>query len=185
MAGRNIARLTARAARGPILPMKWQGLFVLASLGFAVGACSEESVSTKGVIGNYNVMISQNGKSDPDVMSILTGSNNSLLISFIAGISTDADGPNPTGLRASIGQGQSITISKQPAHIDHSTGKLNGTLWGEGKVTGFDVTMTLHYLPTNFAIGQMTDPDGGVVLSRPDMAPATSLDYELTGEKQM
>jgi hypothetical protein len=147
-------------------------------------ACSQ-SVSFKGVIGNYDVMIAQDGKSDPDVMTIINGSGGTMLITFIAGITTDADGPNASGLRASLGGGQKLTLSKQPAHIDHSTGLLNGTLWGEGQVTGTDVTMTFHYLPTNFAIGQMSDGDGGVVLSRTDMAPATSLDYMITGSKEM
>jgi hypothetical protein len=145
--------------------------------------CSSASVSTKAVLGNYNVTIAQDGKSDPDVMSILNGSDGALLLTFIAGITTDADGPNASGLRASLGEDYSINLAKQPAHIDHSTGLLNGTLWGDGKVMGMDIHLTFHYLPTNFAINQMLDPDGGVVLTRPDMQPATSLDYDITGTK--
>jgi len=145
--------------------------------------CSSASVSTKPILGNYNVMVSMDGKSDPDVMSLLNGSDGSVLITFIAGITTDADGPNATRLRASVGEGYSVTLAKQPAHIEHSTGLLNGTLWGDGKVTGMDIHLTFHYLPTNFAINQMLDPDGGVVLSRPDMGEATSLDYDITGSR--
>ena len=145
--------------------------------------CSSASVSAKPILGNYGVMISQDGKSDPDVMSILNGSDGALLLTFIAGITTDADAPNASGLRASLGEGYTLSLAKQPAHIDHSTGLLNGTLWGDGKVTGMDIHLTFHYLPTNFAINQMVDPDGGVVLTRPDMGAATSLDYDITGSK--
>ncbi len=160
--------------------MKWMllGLFPF------VLACSQH-VSAKGVIGNYDVMISQDGKSDPDVLTILTGSNNVLLLTFIAGITTDPDGPNPSGLRASLGGGDHLTIAKQPAHIDHSTGELDGTIAGEGQVVGFNINLTLHYLPTNFAIGQQNDPDGGIVLSRTDMGLSATLDYSVTGMKEM
>jgi len=160
--------------------MKWS------LLGFVmlVSACSE-SVSSKGVIGNYDIMISQSGKSDAAVMTILTGSKGSLLITFNSGITTDAGGPNSDGLRATLGSGQKITIDKQPAHIDHSTGQLDGTISGDGKVTGDSIMMELHYLPTNFAINQMMDPDGGVVLSRSDMGLSMTLDYAITGMKEM
>jgi hypothetical protein len=166
--------------------MKLHGLasFCFLTLaGVGVSACSSASVSTKPILGNYNVTIAQSGKTDTDVMSIISGSEGTLLITFIAGITTDSDAPNATGLRATVGEGYTITLAKQPAHIDHSTGLLNGTLWGDGKVTGMDIHLTFHYLPTNFAINQMVDPDGGVVLTRPDMAPATSLDYDITGSK--
>jgi hypothetical protein len=177
-----MARLTVLARRGSLYSMKLLGLAGLSCLSL-VAACSSESVSSKPVLGNYSVMISQDGKSDPDVLSILNGSDGALLLTFIAGITTDADGPNASGLRASLGDGYTLTLAKQPAHIDHSTGLLNGTLWGDGQVTGMNIHLTFHYLPTNFAINQMLDPDGGVVLTRPDMAPATSLDYDITGSR--
>jgi hypothetical protein len=176
-----MARLTLLVGHGPMWGMKWLGL---AFLFFQTSACSSASVSAKPVLGNYDVTIAQAGKSDPDIMSILNGSDGALLITFIAGITTDADAPNASGLRASLGEGFTLTLAKQPAHIDHSTGLLNGTLWGDGKVTGTMVHLTFHYLPTNFAINQMLDPDGGVVLSRPDMGAATSLDYDITGTKE-
>jgi hypothetical protein len=155
-------------------------------LGFCLfGSACSDNVSGKSIMGNYAVMISQNGKSDPDIMTILQGSDGVMLLTFIAGISTDADAVNATGLRASLGEGYTLTLAKQPAHIEHSTGLLNGTIWGNGKVTGMDVNLTLHYLPTNFAINQMQDADGGVVLTRPDMGPATTLDYDVTGSKQI
>jgi hypothetical protein len=160
--------------------MKWLGLAFL----LGTGACSQ-SVSGKDFLGNYSVTITQDGKSDPDVMSILNGSDGALLITFIAGITTDPTGPNADGLRASVGEGDTVTLAKQPAHIDHSTGLLNGTLWGDGQVMGTNIHLTFHYLPTNFAINQTTDDDGGVVLTRPDMAPATSLDYDISGMKLM
>jgi hypothetical protein len=164
--------------------MKWSLFAVLMFFGVLVSACSE-SVSAKGVIGNYDIMISQSGKTDAAVMTILTGSKGALLITFNAGITTDADGPNADGLRASLGSGQKITIAKQPAHIDHSTGQLNGTIFGDGKVLGDMIMMELHYLPTNFAITQTEDPDGGVVLSRNDMGLSMTLDYAVTGTKEM
>jgi hypothetical protein len=155
-------------------------------LGLFVLGCNDANLSTKPILGNYQVTISQNGKSDPDWLVILNGADGAVLLNFEWGITTDADATNASGLRASIGEGYTLNLAKQPAHIDHSTGVLNGTIWGDGKVTGTDLHLTLHYLPTNFAINQVLDPDGGVVLIRNDMgAAATSLDYEVTGSKSI
>jgi hypothetical protein len=160
--------------------MKYLGL----ACALALAAC-DESVSTKGVLGSYDVMISSMGKSDPDIMSISVGSNSALLITFIAGITTDPTGPNADGLRASFGDGNTLHLDKQPAHIDHSTGVLNGTIYGDGTALNKMVMLTLHYLPTNFAIPQPTTGDGGIVLTRDagttTGGPATTLDYVVSG----
>jgi hypothetical protein len=160
--------------------MKWAVGLILV----LVSAC-DENVSAKSVIGNYDVMISAMGKSDPDVLSIVTGHAGVLIFSFSAGITTDADAVNASGLRVTLGDGYALTMAMQPAHIDHPLGLLNGSIYGSGKASGNMLMMTLHYAPTNFAIGQSTDADGGIVLMRKDAGPGNTLDYDLTGQKQM
>jgi hypothetical protein len=170
------SKLAEKDAQSMKLVLGW--LLVL------VSACNED-VSGKSVIGNYDVMISAMGKSDPDVLSIVTGHAGVLVLSFSAGITTDSGAVNASGLRATLGEGNTLTLAMQPAHIDHPLGLLNGSIYGTGKVTGNKIMMTLHYAPTNFAIGQSTDADGGIVLMRKDAGPGNTLDYDLTGQKQM
>lgn len=150
----------------------------------AGAACNDDTVSIKGVVGTYDVMISQGGKSDPDILTIVQGSGGAVLLTFIAGITTDPGSVNENGLRATVGDGNSLTLAKQPAHIDHSTGTLNGTIWGTGTVNKMALMMTLHYLPTNFAV-PTGNTDGGIVLTRDAGTgmPAT-LDYTVMGTRQ-
>jgi hypothetical protein len=146
-----------------------------------LSAC-DESVSSKGITGVYDVMITQAGKSDSDVMTVSNGSNGFLLLTFIAGITTDPNGANANGLRASLGEGGTLHLNMQPAHIDHSTGNLDGEIFGDGKIEKAMVNLTLHYLPTNFAIGTMTD--GGIVLTRDAGTTKPTLDYVVTGTRE-
>src|SRR5690349_18540997 len=123
-------------------------LAVLAAA-LASGACSS-STSTKGFVGTYSVMITYMNVSDPDTLSIKPGTGGTVLLTFAAGITTDVDGPNPDGLRATLPSGTTYKIAPQPAHIDHSTGNLTGSISGDG-VVGVDGTVmgTLHFTPTS------------------------------------
>ena len=96
-------------------------------------------------MGSYTVMISSMGKSDPDLMTVSPGSGGVLLLTFAAGIVTDASGPNPDGLRANLSGSSSVTLSAQPAHIDHSTGSLSGTVTGMGTITHTSCDVMLHF----------------------------------------
>src|SRR5688572_30835565 len=114
----------------------WDMLRVLSLVCLVVPfAACEDSVSATSVLGSYEVMISSMGRSDPTILSILTGSQGTLLLSFTAGITTDVGAPNAAGLRANLSAGPKLTLQRQPAHIEHSTGILNGTIFGEGTVT--------------------------------------------------
>jgi hypothetical protein len=146
-----------------------------------LSAC-DQSVSSKGLTGVFDVMITQAGKSDPDVMTVSNGSGGMLLLTFIAGITTDPNGVNANGLRASLGEGGTLHLAAQPAHIDHSTGILDGDIFGDGKIEKAMVTLTLHYAPTNFAIGTVTD--GGIILSRDAGTSKPTLDYMVTGTRE-
>jgi hypothetical protein len=128
--------------------------------------CNADTGGNKGLIGSYEITISKDGKSDPDIMSVAVGSQSSLLLTFIAGITTDVVGPNPNGLRCSL-QETRLTVLAQPCHISHSTGQLDGNVTGEGTLApdGSSVNITLHYKPTNL---------GGTA----------QLDYAIEGSKQ-
>ncbi len=147
---------------------------LLAAIALLAG-CSGSSTSTKAIVGSYTVTITRNGVSDPDVLTIRDGSAGSLLITFVAGVTTDPMGPNADGLRASI-DGSKIDIKPQPAHIDHSTGNLDGTLSGTLMVTAGTLSGSLAFVPSS---GLITDADGGAV----QLGDGGALAYELMGTK--
>lgn len=153
-------------------------LGVIAAFAFSAVGCNSGTLSGKGIDGTYSVQISAMGKSDPDFMTISSGAAGSLLFTFTVGITTDPMGPNPDGLRGTAEASGAIKIPAQPAHIDHSTGQLDGALTGSGMITpdGSMVMLDLQFAPTNFAIPQ----DGGAV---PDGGVTTTLDYTVTGSK--
>jgi len=116
----------------------------------AAGCGNDSSGEAKMLVGSYNVMIASNGKSDPDVMTISQGTGGDILLTFVAGITTDAMGPNPGGLRCGL-DGQNVDIKAQPCHIDHSTGNLDGTVSGMGTIMtdGSALDFMLNFMPTN------------------------------------
>jgi hypothetical protein len=135
-------------------------------LGLLFAACGNDSSGEgKMLVGSYSVMISSGGRSDPDVMTISQGTGRNILLTFIAGITTDAMGPNPNGLRAGL-SGINVEIKPQPCHIDHSTGNLDGTVSGMGTIMtdGSNLDFMLTFTPTNL---------GGTAM----------LNYEITGQR--
>ncbi len=149
--------------------------FALAAL---LAGCSS-STSVKGVTGTYSVMITYQGISDPDTMTIKPGMNGTVLFTFTAGITTDADGPDPDGLRATLASATQFQIAPQPATVDHSTGMLTGTMSADGMI-GADgsVMATLHFQPMSGS--GIKDADGGFV-PIPDGGTGVVLDYTLSG----
>lgn len=141
--------------------------------------CNGGTTSAKGIVGSYAVMISRDQKSDPDVMTVAVGAHATVLLTFVAGITTDPMGPNPDGLIATL-DGMQLTMKLQPAHVDHSTGLLDGMMSGDGTIApdGSNVSLTLHFQPTNFALRD----DAGNPVTVPDGGTAT-LDYTVTGAK--
>ena len=122
----------------------------VASLGAAAGCGS--GAGTKALIGSYEVMISSMGKSDPDVMTVSPGADGKLLLTFAAGVTTDVSGPNPDGLRGDFGDPSKLTLAAQPAHIDHSTGALTGTVTGGGSLlSSGSCDVLLHFAPASGA----------------------------------
>jgi hypothetical protein len=129
--------------------MKWSLLALAFYCAVASLGCGS-SPSGKALVGSYNVMIAANGKSDPDIMTVSLGSAGTMLLTFAAGITTDVGGVNPDGLRATLKSSSMLTIDPQPAHIDHSTGQLDGRLSGSGAISGDgSCDITLHFTATS------------------------------------
>ena len=122
------------------------------------------STAGKALLGSYSVMISSMGKSDPDVMTVSPGTEEKLLLTFAAGITTDVGAVNADGLRAGLADSSKVTLDAQPAHIDHSTGSLSGTVTGTGTLGGDgSCDIMLHFVA-----------DDGM----------TTQDYEISGSKE-
>jgi hypothetical protein len=131
-----------------------RSLWLVLLAGFAFGCSSPPS--SKQAVGAYTVMITLNGVSDPDIMVISPGDDGTILITFTAGITTDAGAPNANGLRADLKSETQFTLKPQPAHIDHSTGNLSGSVSGTGSVTADgSVMLDLSYAPTNGTAGML------------------------------
>ena len=128
----------------------------------ASSGCGSSSAGSE-LLGSYSVMISSMGKSDPDVMTVSPGTDEKLLFTFAAGITTDVGAINANGLRADLKSSSMITIAAQPAHIDHSTGSLSGMVTGDGSLNGDGTCdVMLHFVGDN----------------------ATQQDYEISGSKE-
>jgi hypothetical protein len=131
--------------------MKWAlGFCVLINCAIASSGCGSSS-SSKGLVGSYMVMISSMGRTDSDVMTVAQGSGGQLLLTFDAGITTDAGAPDANGLRADL-QGSSVKLASQPVHVDHSTGALDGAISGMGTIKGDGTCdLMMHFVPTSGA----------------------------------
>jgi len=106
------------------------------------------SAAGKELLGTYSVMISAMGKSDPDIMTVAPGTDDKLLLTFVAGITTDVGAINANGLRADLTDSSKVALVSQPVHIDHSTGSVTGTVTGEGTLNGDGTAdVTLHFVP--------------------------------------
>ena len=104
------------------------------------------------------------GKSDPDVMTVSPGISDALLFTFAAGITTDIDAVDADGLRAELKGSSKVTLAAQPAHIDHSTGSLSGTVTGSGTLGGDgSCDIMLHFVSDDMS---------------------TTQDYEVSGSKE-
>jgi hypothetical protein len=122
------------------------------------------SAAGKALLGSYSVMISSMDKSDPDVMTVSPGTDDALLLTFAAGITTDVGAVNANGLRADLKNSSSVTLDAQPAHIDHSTGSITGTVTGTGKLDGDGTCdIMLHFVSDDMV---------------------TMQDYEISGSKE-
>jgi len=173
----NMASLRLRSSVGLVAFLCLGSLAVGA--GAVVGAgCGGSTSASAGILGSYTVGISKDGLTDPDVMSIDTGSNGTILLMFATGIKSAADGPSPLGLRAKL-NGTQLTVEDQPAEINHATGVATGRLRATGTLApdGSDVKLTISFAPTSFTghvdLGSAVG-DGGF----------PTLTYELTGSKQ-
>jgi len=118
---------------------------IISYCAIASSGCGSNAAG-KALEGTYSVMISANGKSDPDVMTVSPGTDDKLLLTFVAGITTDVGAVNANGLRADLMDSSKVTLAAQPVHIDHSTGFVSGTVTGEGTLNGDgSADLTLHF----------------------------------------
>jgi hypothetical protein len=142
--------------------MKWLCGCIIINCALASFGCGS-GAGAKALVGSYGVMISSMGKSDPDIMTVSPGADGKLLLTFAAGIVTDVSGPNPDGLRVDLHDSSNVTLAAQPAHVDHSTGSLTGTVTGMGTIKPDGTCdVMLHFVP----------------------ASANPQDYQITGTKQ-
>ncbi|HEY2745382.1 MAG TPA: hypothetical protein VGL86_12185 [Polyangia bacterium] len=119
------------------------------------------SAAGKELLGSYSVMISSMGKSDPDVMTVSPGTDEKLLFTFAAGITTDVGAVDANGLRADLKSSSIITLDAQPAHIDHSTGSLSGTVTGSGTLGGDgSCDIMLHFVSDDMSATQDYEVSG-------------------------
>ncbi|MCU1283563.1 MAG: hypothetical protein JWM53_7109 [bacterium] len=115
------------------------------------------SAAGKALLGTYSVMISSMGKSDPDVMTVSPGTDDKLLLTFVAGVTTDVGAVNANGLRADLNDSSKVSLSAQPVHIDHSTGSVSGKVTGDGALNGDGTCdVTLHFV-TDAGVGGTQD----------------------------
>ena len=70
----------------------------------------------------------ERGASRPLMDKVAPGRDRTVLLTFIAGITTDPMGENSNGLRASLAPASGLQLKAQPAHIEHSTGNLSSSL---------------------------------------------------------
>ncbi len=137
---------------------------IISYCAIASSGCNS-SAAGKELLGTYGVMISSMGKSDPDVMTVSPGTNDKLLLTFVAGVTTDVGAVDANGLRADLKSSSTVSLVSQPVHIDHSTGSVSGTVTGEGTLSGDgSCDVTLHFT---------TDAMTGAVQ-----------DYEISGMKE-
>jgi len=142
--------LTSRASLSYAAPMR---LFACAAAFFCCAiasfGCGSTPPNNMDLYGAYNVMITAGTQVDSDVMNVVEGSNGSLLFTFEFGITTDANGPNANGLRASL-NGDKVTLAAQPAHVDHWMGLMNGNISGSGSLKkGGDADLSLTFAPAS------------------------------------
>ena len=65
-------------------------------------------------------------------MSVSLGTDDKLLLTFVAGVTTDVGAVNANGLRVDLKRLVEVSLVPQPVHIDHSTGLVSGTVTGDG-----------------------------------------------------
>jgi hypothetical protein len=131
-------------------PTGCASLFLFCAI--AASGCGSGSPSTKGLLTSYAVTISSGSHMDSDVMTVTQGANDSLLLTFEFGITTDPGAPDENGLRATLSSGNKLTLAAQPAHVDQSSGYIDGNVSGSGtlKSTG-DVDLALKFAPASGA----------------------------------
>jgi hypothetical protein len=136
--------------------------FATLVLAFGLGATGCAGVDPIKVIGTYEVTVTRDGRTDSVLMDVEPGWQSDLVLNFTDGFSTPATGSNSTGLRANLDGG--LNVIAQPCHVTHSSGVLDGSISGKGRLDG-TLSITLNFSPTN-------------------LPGTTSLQYELEGSKR-
>ena len=153
---------------GLVLPL---AASIAAVLGGGAGCAN--AVDEKLLLGTYSVMVSAFDKSDPAFVVASEG-DDAILFNFTYGFYTDYGAENATGVRSHI-DGDKLVIDEQPIHVDHSTGRIDGTLTGVGTTGSTSLDLTFHVLPSNVIL---KDPNGQ------PLPAGTTVDYEVTGPRQ-
>jgi len=137
----------------------------------ALGGCAN-AIDLTAFYGTFSVSVSAFGKSD-DTIVVASEGLDAVLFNFTHGFSTDFDAPNATGLRVQLDD-TTLNVEKQPIHVDHSSGELDGTVTGTGTATGSTVDIVLKVVPSNVTI---IGTDGN------PLPAGTTVDYAVKGSK--
>jgi|GEM_PF-3220632 len=145
---------------------------------FSLGGCSSTPSNVQAVIGSYDITVSRNGLSDPDVVTVSHGTGNAVILSFNTGIWPGEGAPSLYGIRGSL-DSTKISIASQPAVVNYSTGHLDGKMTGKGilPTDGSSIMLDVSFVP---AAG-IRDADGGVIAATD--GGVVSLDYHIEGNK--
>ncbi|MSP62568.1 MAG: hypothetical protein EXR72_20005 [Myxococcales bacterium] len=115
------------------------------------------------VVGTYNVMIAANGKTDSDVVNVILGSGDTVLLNFvILGF---------TQMRCTVSGSSGLAVPRQKLIVGMATGGAESVVAGTGSVTA-DGTLALELTVMTPGIGPPDAGSGG--------APVT---YTITGTR--
>jgi hypothetical protein len=128
-------------------------------------ACGD-GLPNPAILGSYDVQVSRDGLSDPDVLTVAVGAKGTLVLDFATGIEPGVGSPSKLGLSAKL-NGSALQIEPQQARVAHSTGDASGLLSASGSFMGAGggIQLTLSFQPTD-------GPDAG-----------QTVQYDVTGPK--
>jgi len=115
-------------------------------------------------VGSYAVTVTANGQTDMDLMDVVAGADETVLLTFTYGFHPD--------IRCLVSGSTGLTVPRQTLHVEHSTGELDGQATGMGTLMNGSFALTLELVTPGIAA-----PDGGANSTGP-------VTYQVAGKKQ-
>ena len=139
----------------PTMSSSKKPVAALAFLVLAAGCGSEAPVSMPGLfLGRYDVEVTALGKTDTDQMNAVLGAGNTVLLTFVFGISD---------VRAQAIGTDTLSLPRQTIRVAHSTGTADGFATGDGTLVDDKLDLTLHLTPVGGGAPSGDGGAGGVV----------------------